>query len=166
MMRRILLLSAIFVLAPAAAKAQVEIGIEAGIQLDDRPVVDNVFQLSVPRGLARIGFSGETLTFESLFSFDIRDGGGDTVTLLNIMPGLNLPFGDQGAYVRGEVPMQLVSGGGDTETDFGLGAAVGIKRAIDGGPVSTRFEFGYDRLFDAELNSFRVLFGLGVLVGG
>lgn len=165
-MRRILLLSAICVLAPAAADAQVEIGIEAGIQLDDRPVADNLFRLNVPRAMARIGFPREALTFESLFSFDIVDGGGSTLTFLNIIPGLNFPFGDQGAYVRGEVPMQLVSGGGDTETEFGLGAAIGIKKAIDDGPVSTRFEFGYDRLFDAEINSFRILFGLGVLVGG
>ncbi|MHB1191433.1 MAG: hypothetical protein ACYC6F_00180 [Longimicrobiales bacterium] len=59
--------------------------------------------------------------------------------------------------------MTLVSGGND---DFGLGAAVGVKRRIRESPASVRFEFGFNRMFDAEVNRLRLLVGLSTAIGG
>ncbi len=164
-MKRLLLLTSCLLFAPLAAGAQVEIGIDAGLQLDVQSGSDNLTRVNIPTGSARIGFPSEQVSFETLLSLDIISSDG-TLTLLGLTPGLNFPVGSGGTYVRGEGAMLLVSGGGNTETEFGAGAAFGVKKPLDDGPISFRFEVGYDRFFDAEVNQFRLLFGLSAEVGG
>ena len=148
-----------------AADAQVEIGIDAGLRLDVVSGSDNLTRVNIPTGSARIGFPREQLSFETLLRFDIINSSG-TFAVLDLRPGLNFPLGDGGGYVRGEGAMLLVSGGGNTETEFGAGAAFGLKKPINDGPISFRLEVGYDRFFDAGVNQFRLLFGLSAEVGG
>ena len=167
-MKHLPLLTACLLFAPLAADAQVEIGIDAGLKLDVIPGSDNVTQVNIPTGSARIGFRppGDRLSFETLLSFDIISSGG-TFAVLDLKPGLNFSVGDGGGYyVRGEVAMLLLSGGGTTDTEFGGGAAFGVKKPINDGPISFRFEVGYDRFIDADVNQFRLLFGLSAEVGG
>ena len=164
-MKRVLLLTAALTLIPTATAAQVEIGIDAGLMLDNRSNIDDVFQLNVPTARVRIGFPQETWSFETLLSFDIFDSNG-TLTSLDLTPGVNIHMGDGGFYLRPEGAMMLISGDGDTETEFGAGVAGGVRNAIDGGPAHFRFEVGYDRFFDAEVNRFRALVGVSVVLGG
>lgn len=164
-MRLLSLLTLCLLVAPQAANAQVEIGIDAGVQLETQSGLDNRTQLSIPTGSGRIGFPGERVSFETLASLNVISRNG-TVTLLGLTPGVNFAVGEGGGYVRAEGAMLLVSGGGDTDTEFGAGAAAGLKKPINGGPVSFRLEVGYDRFFDAEVNQFRLLFGLSAALGG
>jgi hypothetical protein len=165
-MKRLALVAACMLLAPVGVGAQVEVGIEAGLQLDNQSGFDDVTQFTVPSTTARIGFPGTGAWFETLLSLHVIHQSGETYSLLGLTPGLNLPLGDGGAYLRAEGAMLLTSGGSDTNTEFGAGGAFGVRKPIDDGPVSFRFELGYDRFFDAEVNRFRALLGLSVVIGG
>jgi hypothetical protein len=151
-------------LVPAVAQAQVEIGMEGGLQIS-KGIGDAVTEFDVPVGTVRIGFPSDNVSFETLMSLNVLNVN-STLTLLNLTPGVNFPLGEGDAYLRVEGAMLLASGGGETETELGAGGAFGVKKAIDETDVSFRFEVGYDRFFDAEVNQFRVLLGLSVTVGG
>jgi hypothetical protein len=83
-----------------------------------------------------------------------------------LTPGVNFAVGEGGGRFRAEGAMLLASGGGNTDTEFGAGAALGMKRPISGGPVFFTLEAGYDRFIDAAVNQFRLLLGLSAAVGG
>jgi len=165
-MKRLPLLAACMLLAPVGAGAQVELGIEAGLQIDNTSSSDDVTQFTVPSTSVRIGFPGDGAWFETLLSLHVIHQSSETLSLLGLTPGLDFPLGDGGTYLRAEGTMLLASGGGDTHTEFGAGGAFGVRKPIENGPASFRFEVGYDRFFDAEYNRVRMLIGLSVVVGG
>ena len=159
------LLSTLFgllLLTPVAAAAQVELGMDAGLEVAKPSEGDTWIHLTVPAPLVRIGFPRERMTFETLLAFQAIHYR-DTDAYLALTPGVNLPIGDDGQYFRGEALLTFVSEGND---DFGLGAAFGIKRRIRESPASVRFEVGFNRMFDAEVNRLRLLVGLSTAIGG
>ena len=161
-MTKLLAALSLVLIAPVAANAQVELGMDGGLQMTMPSEGDSWTRFTVPTGLLRIGFPGERFTFETLMALQVSHYD-DTDAYLALTPGVNLPVGTGGQYVRAEALMTLVSGGDD---DFGLGAAFGIKKRIEDSPASVRFEVGFDRMFDAELNHLRLLVGLSTRVGG
>ena len=161
-MRKLLSTLSLLLLTPVAAAAQVELGMDAGLEVARPAEGDTWIHFTVPAPLLRIGFPGERLTFETLLAFQAIHYR-DTHAYLALTPGVNLPIGSDGQYFRGEALLTLVSEGND---DFGLGAALGIKRRIRESPASVRFEVGFNRMFDAEVNRLRLLVGLSTAIGG
>ena len=154
---------------PLAAEAQVELGIDAGLELN-RSGGDNITTFVIPRAMLRIGIPRESITFEALVGINsINDSGGD-FTLITFLPGIVYPFGSS-HYVRGEVGLLyvsevLASGAVRSLTQFAFGGAIGTKRQIGDGPVSLRFEGGVDRWQGDgdDSTDFRALIGISVLV--
>lgn len=163
-MKGILLLSACLLLAPAAARAQFELGMDGAFTVSTGSG-DAVVRLSVPTAMARIGFPGDSFDFETLVSLNFVHSDG-SLTFLQLGPGVNFPFGEGDMYVRGEAQIAFAAGGGDSDTQLALGAAVGTKKQIGASDVSYRLEAGYDRWIDLKLNEFRALAGLSVVIGG
>lgn len=163
--RPVALFAACLILLPVAAEAQIEVGLDAGLTLSAVSGRDNLTRFSVPASALRLGGSGDGMRFETLFGLTVLSSDG-TVTILNVIPGLNFPMGEGGAYVRPEAGLNLISGGGNTESEFLAGVAAGLRKSVDDGPVFFRLEVGFDRWFDTEVNQFRALAGLSVVVGG
>jgi len=164
-MGRLFVLATCLALLPGNASAQLEVGIDSGLTLSFVSGTDNLTQLAVPTSAVRLGSAGDGARFETLLGFNLISSGG-TVTILNVVPGFNFPVGEGGAYLRPEAGLNLISGGGDTETDFLVGIAAGVRNSIRGGPVFARFEVGFDRWFDSEVNQLRATVGLSAVVGG
>jgi hypothetical protein len=150
---------------PSALMAQVEVGIEGGLQLHTQADADNLTQFDLPVSWVRLGFPREHTSFEMLAALRVHHASGQTVTLLESTPGLNFPVGDGTSYVRGEMVLSAVFSDGDNATEWGAGIAYGVRKPIDEGPISFRFEVGYDRFFDSDVNRFRALVGLSATLG-
>lgn len=171
-MKRVLPVVLGLLLVPGAALAQVEVGLDAGLIVRTPDVGDNVTSISIPTGSARVGFgAGEMLSIETLLSFDRLSSGGSSFSVLQLMPGVNLSVGEAGLYVRGEVGVQRVSDETDSESQYGVGAAVGLKKPIGDGSAIFRVEGGFDKwLEDADnfiqgFNQIRVLIGFSAVIG-
>lgn len=159
---------------PSMAQGQVEFGLDAGLFVESLDVdnADNLTTFSVPVPLVRVGFAaGDMFSVETLLSFQSISDGDDTVTLLTLLPGANLALGDGGFYVRAEAGLVRVGDGTDSETQYAVGAAAGLKRPIGDGAASFRLEGGFDKWLEDEenfivgSNEFRALFGMSVVVG-
>ena len=161
-MKRMMVAVLVTLVLPVAAAAQVEIGVDGGLEVRDFSEGERTTAFSVPNSTLRIGFPRDGITFETLLNLQVVHWR-DTDAVAFLTPGFNLALGEGGAYLRGEVPLVLVSEG---DNDIGVGAAVGVKKPLADTPVSVRGEVGFNRLFDAELNRFRALVGLSVRIGG
>lgn len=175
MMRTLLIaLSALSLLvAPAQVGAQVEVGLDAGLSnnfgfsIDGNDLDQRLTEISIPSPTLRLGVHvGERGIVETLLSFRRLSDGDSDLTVITLLPGYNFAFGESGGYARVEGGLSRV----DEATQFALGAAVGVKRAIGDGPVSWRLEAGFDRWlensdeFEPSYNSIRVLFGVSARV--
>ena len=161
-MKRLMLPLCWVALTPTGAAAQIELGIDGGLQVQMQTDQETWTSFTVPTGSLRVGFPRERLTIETLVAFQVSHYH-DTDAYLALTPGVNLPLGSGGAYMRGEALMMLVSGGNN---DGGLGAAIGVKKRIEASPASVRVELGFSRLFDAEVNRLRLVVGLATRIGG
>ncbi len=173
-MKRAILLAVLLLVAPSAARAQLEVGLDAGFVLHTGyENSDNVTQLSIPTGWGRVGLPlGGVLDFETLLGFNRIGSGGSSASQLTFLPGLNFLLGDDGAYLRGEVAVTRTAFDGESQSQFGFGGAVGLKKAIDDGPVSFRLEGAFVRwledqdTFQEAFNQIRILVGISARVGG
>jgi hypothetical protein len=163
---------------PVAAQGQgLEIGLDGGMQLNTGFEVDeSLTQFSIPTGYARVGVPvGNALSIEALLSFMYASSGDNSFDQLTFIPGANFSFGTGGGYVRGEAAVTRAGSGNGTtsgsSSQFGLGAAAGLKKAIAGGPVSFRLEGGFLRWFEntdderEAYNQLRVLVGISAAIG-
>jgi len=158
---------------PAVVHAQLEVGVDAGLTLHTGfENSDNVTQISIPTGRARVGVpAGDLLSFEALLGFQRVSSGGESGSALNFLPGINLRLGDAGSYLRGEVAVTRASYGGDSQTQYGFGGAVGVRMPVDDA-VFFRLEGGFDRWLEDQdnlqeaYNEFRITVGVSALVGG
>jgi len=173
-MKRSILLALLPLVAPAAARAQLEVGLDAGFVLRTGfESSDNVTQISIPTGWGRLGLPmGDVLDFEALLGFNRIGSGDSSASQLTLLPGLNVWLGEDGAYLRGEGAMTRTAFDGESQSQFGFGGAVGLKKAIDDGPVSFRLEGGFVRWlenqdnFQEAFNQIRILVGISATVGG
>jgi hypothetical protein len=163
---------------PMAVNGQVELGLDMGFTLQafDEPEgftgeIDNLNTIQIPVPAVRVGFSaGGIASVEALATLESVGDGDDRLTLIRLLPGVNVGLGEGGFYVRGEGGLVFLDDGNDSETQFALGVAAGIKRAIPGG-ANLRVEGGFDKWFedaDAGLlgtNEFRLLVGFGFVIG-
>jgi hypothetical protein len=172
-MRRTLALALGLTMLPMGAHGQVEVGLDAGLALQTGfEVRSSVTTISVPTGHVRIAFAGgETISIETLLSFDRFSSDGSAFSVLSLLPGVNFSFGDGGGYVRGEVGVQRASNGNASQSQYAVGAAVGVKRPLGDSGALLRIEGGFDRwLEDADagvegFNQVRALFGVSAVIG-
>jgi hypothetical protein len=173
-MKRPILLALLLLVAPSAARAQLEVGLDAGFVLHTGfESSDDVTRISIPTGWGRLGLPlGDLLGFETLLGFNRISSGDSSASQLSFLPGVNVWLGDDGAYLRGEVAMTRTAFDGESQSQYGFGGAVGLKKDIDGGPVSFRLEGGFVRWledqdnFQEAFNQIRILVGISAAVGG
>ena len=165
-MRRALLLGIGIFLLPSVGEAQVELGLDAGLGYA-RASGESITGFSIPMSTLRIGFPRESINIETLVGISILNANDETLTLIEFLPGAVFTL-DSNMYLRGEVALNFISGGGNSSTQFGFGGAVGYKRQIGDGPVSLRFEGGVDQFLEnddfASRTEFRALVGFSVAV--
>ncbi len=166
-MRRALLLGMGLFVLPSVSEAQVELGLDAGL-LYDRAGGESVTAFAIPVPTFRIGFPVGSASIESLVLLQIVNQADVTSTRIVLLPGVNFPVGSSGMYLRAELGLTYVSGGGFSASQFGFGGAVGYKRPMGDGPVSLRFEGGVDQFLENDdflsTTSIRALIGFSVVV--
>lgn len=166
-MKRMLFTLLVLLVAPAAVQGQVEIGVDAGLTIDKASGSDALTTISVPASSVRLGFAaGDMVSVETLFAFARVSSGGESASSLGFVPGLNVRLGEGGFYLRGEAGLQRLSFGDGSATQFTLGGAAGLKKAVNDGPVSFRLEAGFGRWLENEddglgaFNRIRLLMGI------
>lgn len=159
-------------LAVAQGKPVVEIGTNLGVAIQSGNGA-SLTHFGIP-GQGILGqptlyasfFAGERLVVEPQVALNILSSDGETATSVGLGgqlgylfngPDLNSPFIAAGAA------FQSVSGGGFSDSEFGLGGKVGY-RLLAGNSVGVRIEAGYRRWLDAELNEFSIGIGIGGIV--
>lgn len=91
--------------------------------------------------------------------------------MLGFVPGINILLGESGGYLRGEGAVNRVSAGGESQSQYGFGGAIGVRMPVDDA-VFVRLEGGFDRWLEDQdnfleaHNEFRILVGVSALVGG
>ncbi len=158
------------------AVAQVELGLDAGVQVisfDTDFDSDNLTQIGIPVSNLRVGFFiSPSVEIEPNFSLQRASSGGSSATEWDIGANLLYHFGDDPAMTRFFVafgPSLVVASGGDeTDSQFGVTVGAGVKI-----PASDLLLFrlgaGYTKFFEKEnelvgLNVFTFLFGFSVMV--
>lgn len=159
--------------APLTVHAQVEVGVDAGLVLNTGfETSENVTQISIPASRARVGFPlGDLVTLETLLGFQRVSSDGEAASGLNLLPGINVRLGDSGGYLRGEVALSRAAFGGESETQYGFGGAIGVRMPVDDA-VFVRLEGGFDRWLEDQdnlqeaYNELRITLGVSAIVGG
>lgn len=174
-MKRVFVLALALLFAPAVVSAQVEIGLDAGLNInkvDDAN--DTGFGFHVPTMGARVGFmAGESAVVETILSFGYDKLGDNSSTSIDLIPGLNFLVGEQ-FYVRGEAGLSYAKFDNGTTsasaTQYLFGAGAGIRQTL-GDAALLRLEAGIDRLLEntddgipASWN-FRVVVGVSAIAG-
>ena len=169
-MKHLCLMAVTLLVLPMPALSQVEIGIDAGLSIAILDEGDNLTTFSIPSGHLRFGFpAGDRVIIEPLLTFALISGDG-TFTATSLMPGIVYLFSDSGDsqfYVRGEAGLLLLTGGGESASQLGVGGAVGLRRPA-GDNLILRLEGGFDTWFDNDdfesRNELRALVGFSVVV--
>ena len=165
-MKRALLLGVGLLVLPCVAEAQLEVGFDAGVAVRRQPGSDQT-TFSVPSGWLRVGFPGETISFESLMEVTVLRAFGQTASLVRLLPGIAYNYRPN-AYFRGEVGMLLLNQPGSSASQFALGIATGTKRQLGPGPLYLRLEVGLDRWLPSsdfrKSSEFRGVVGLSVVI--
>ena len=122
-MRHVLLVGLVLAGLPQVLSAQVELGVDGGFVID-RANGSTVTQFSTPVSVFRLSFPRESFTFESLVGVNVVSANDQTVSLISLVPGIGFPLGTN-VYLRGEVTITYLSGGGSSANQFGFGGAIG-----------------------------------------
>jgi hypothetical protein len=112
-------------------------------------------------------FSGPLLIQPEL-GFSVLSGGGETLTLIGFAGNVGYAFSGAGrssAYVAVSPAFQFASVSGSSDSEFGAGARVGY-RLLATSALVLRFEGGYRRWFDSDVNEFSFGMGIGTRLGG
>jgi hypothetical protein len=150
---------------PLAAQAGgVELGADVGLGLSFGGG-STVFTASTPTSL-RFGVPvGNTMSFEPRVNLVFASGEGDTFTNLSLTPALLFGFGGEarnGPYAAVLPSLSLASGFGETSTQFGAGAGIGVRR-MSSDQFGLRFEAQFMHFFEnddiGDYNDLRALIG-------
>jgi hypothetical protein len=150
---------------PLAAQNPVELGIDGGFtfRLNDPSGVVAQF----PTGHFRVAFpAGSKLAVEPRFSFNyIKFSGVDAVYTMTADLGLMFHFKSAGAgsrpYLRPFAGIDLIGGGGSTDSQFHLGAGIGVKLPMKTDRMALRLEGGLSKgLEDGGTTGVFALIGL------
>ena len=166
-MKRALFFAVGLLVLPPVAEAQIELGFDSGVRVVRAGGLSQT-RVDIPAGWLRVGFPGETFTFESLIDFTVAFSSGQTASVIRILPGIVYHY-RASTYFRGEVGLLLINEAGDSLSQFAFGIAVGTKRQIGPGPLYLRLEAGIDQWREnndfAESSEYRALVGISVVVG-
>lgn len=162
--RSVLALAVLALMAgPVAAQRPVELGIDGGLSLHFDP---SVAILQFPTGHFRVAFpAGDKLAVEPRFALTyIKVSGIDAVYTMTADLGLMFHFKGAGAgsrpYLRPFVGVDLVGGGGESDSQFHAGAGIGVKLPMKADRLALRLEGGLNQgLGDGGA------FGLFALIG-
>jgi hypothetical protein len=116
--------------APAAAQSRgIELGADIGLGVTFGGG-STFFTAMTPTSL-RFGLpAGELLTFEPRLSFVLASGEGETFTSLSLQPALMYALkgsSRNGPYLALLPSIDLSSGFGESESQFGAGAGIGVR---------------------------------------
>lgn len=146
-MKRSLVLVLGLLVVPAFVSAQIELGLDTGIEIDVVDGLDNNTSFHLPSTWARVAFTwGESLLIEPLLGFEAYSEGDLSETTLMLIPGANYLLGEQ-FYLRGEVGVARYSAS-DTGVDtswmqYGLGGGAGMRMRL-GDSALLRLEAAVD----------------------
>ena len=150
-------------LFPNALTAQLELGFDGGVSMDNSGGVV-VTSWSIPVDRMRIGVRGGRLSFETLFKILHQRSGGRSATLIEVIPGI--AYSMRGGYLRGEAGMSNLSTPNGTASQYYYGIATGARRQLHG-PVHLRIETGLGKWVRnvnfLESKVFRFTVGLSVV---
>jgi hypothetical protein len=145
-------------LTPVLVAAQVEIGLDAGVNVrvfDDVSGVstDSQMEFDVPSDWARVAFAaGDNLLVETLVSFERTSQGDESTGRIVIIPGVVFLLGEQ-LYVRGEAGLARTSFDPGTAsasaTQYLFGGAAGLRMPL-GDNALFRIEGGLNRAMEAD----------------
>jgi hypothetical protein len=168
-MMRFVLIGLTLGVLPSIVEAQTEIGLDAGAVFT-RQSGETLTAFQIPSGWARVGFrAGDQVIIEPLATLTHLRSGGNSVTNLFLLPGASFLVGDGGAYLRGEVGLQWAdSSSSDSESRFGFGGAVGLRRPIADAAALFRLEGGAtywpEKDTDPSFTQFRVVVGVSAII--
>ena len=158
-------LSSVFTTALAvnlAAQRPVEIGMDAAFQFLFEGGA-TAWTLSVPIQQARFGFmASDRLSVEPRFAFSHFDNGASVTALqagLHLLHYFQPTAGGSRPYITVGGTLLFVDAGGNSDTQFQLGAGIGVLLPIVS-RLFGRLEARYDRAFSPEVNQVAALFGL------
>ncbi len=111
-------------------------------------------------------FTGTGLMLEPQVALNIISSEGETATTLGLGGQVGYLFKGATAnspFIAGSLAYQTISGGGFSENDVGIGGKVGY-RVVVGRSLGLRFEGGYRRWLDNDINEFSIGVGIGAIV--
>lgn len=153
--------------APIAAAAQVELGVDLGASIG---LTDPKFTvISTPVDL-RVGFPvGAAVELEPRINFTyIKPSGADGLTSLDAVLGLLWHLKTDPAssriYIRPFGEIQRVSGGGNSLSQFGVGAGIGVKLGSTS-DLFWRLEAGFAHLFEHASDGLAASDNIFILIG-
>ena len=164
--------------AHAQGAATVELGTTLGASIYTQSG-ETVARIAVPGNgvgiLSSIGagstlyttfFSGGVMVQPAL-GFSVLSGGGETITIIGLEGHVGYAFAGAGAnslYVTVHPAFAYASVSGISDSEFGVGFRLGY-RLLAATSLAVRFEVGYRRWFDTDINEITIGMALGTLLG-
>ena len=111
-------------------------------------------------------FSGGVMVQPAL-GFSVLSGSGETITIIGLEGHLGYAFAGAGAnsfYVSAHPAFAYASFSGSSDSEFGAGFRIGY-RLLAATSLAIRFEAGYRRWFDTDINEITIGMALGTLLG-
>lgn len=110
-------------------------------------------------------FAGSGWMLEPQVALSVISSEGETVTSVSLGGQVGYLFNgstSNSPFVAGNLAYQSFSGSGVSGNDVGLGGRVGYRVPIGG--LGVRFEIGYRRWFDNDINEFSFGIGFGGII--
>lgn len=175
MMKRTLVVAGLMtMLGPAMATAQerpaLEIGMKVGLSVQRAEFAgetETLTMFNIPTGSMYLSFfPSDNVLIEPELSFDWASDGDDSITSLGLVGWISFaPAGvtTNSIYFGAAPTLQYARFGGEGESEWGAAGRIGY-RIIAGDALAVRFEAGYARWFDEEINVFTAQIGIGALL--
>jgi len=130
-MTRTLIVALGLLFSPVLVAAQVEVGLDTGLEIEMIDGSDNTTAFHLPTTWARIAFAaGETLLIEPLVGFEYFSQGDVSENRIILIPGVDLLLGER-LYIRGEVGLIRYSednaGTDFSWSQYGFGGGAGMR---------------------------------------
>ena len=112
-------------------------------------------------------FSGGIMVQPAL-GFSVLSCGGSTLTIIGLEGHIGHAFAGPGVnslYVTVHPAFAYASASGSSDSEFGAGFRLGY-RLLAATSLAIRFEVGYRRWFDSDINEITIGMALGTLLGG
>jgi len=172
--KRSLMLALGLIVLPSLSAAQVEIGLDTGLEIEMVDGFDDNTSFHMPSTWARVALSaGESLLIEPLIGFEYFGEGDLSEHALLLIPGVDYLFGER-FYLRGEAGLARYSesdtGFDSSWTQYGLGGGAGIRMRL-GDSALLRIEAAVDYWLEStddgvpQRTDVRVLAGASAVIG-